>query len=481
MADIGHDTPERRGRAIALLDADLHGLLQIKEVTEVLQAKISVARVRSISKLSTIADDRAGIRNFCTNTLALDAVADMVDVAAIVDAWEASTTRMRVRHNAEAEASLAAVPRAVPKVEVQDLMNRFEALHGYKLEDKTTPATSTLEVVFDQIEAGELKQMSLTQMVSKDDAESEMIGATIEKSTGAIKVRKGYGECPKPKTAEELRRRMAVLANCYLLAQLKFPQKAALKDLMPRHYLRYVEYLLGEHVYGLKATNKDGESVATPELGTVMAYDFQMRRQMVRQVNEGKTMVEALKAVMEDPALKERHFITPNVMAMMNPPSSSYKTGPGKEAARSRSPPGGQSGGWNHPAGGWQQHGKSRGKGGGKAKGKRSRELHDRTPDGRQICWRWNSHTQRCRFDCGRLHVCVSGASKSIHSIAVPRWRRIQLGRRRQTTKLDGKGRRGLLPSLLSRESVGARRYWECSMCSVGRRGRLPLQQFCKA
>ena len=116
MGDIGHDTPERRARAIALLDADLHGLLQIKEVSEEIQAKISVERVRSISKLSTIADDRAGIRNFCTNRLALHAVNDMVDVASVVDAWEASTTRMKVRHNAEAEASLASIPRAVPKV-----------------------------------------------------------------------------------------------------------------------------------------------------------------------------------------------------------------------------------------------------------------------------------------------------------------------------------------------------------------------------
>ena len=44
--DIGHDTPARRANAIALLDADLHGLLQIKEVNETLQAKLSVASAR---------------------------------------------------------------------------------------------------------------------------------------------------------------------------------------------------------------------------------------------------------------------------------------------------------------------------------------------------------------------------------------------------------------------------------------------------
>lgn len=48
--DIGHDTPVRRANAISLLDADLHGLLQIKEVNETLQAKLSVAKVRTISR-----------------------------------------------------------------------------------------------------------------------------------------------------------------------------------------------------------------------------------------------------------------------------------------------------------------------------------------------------------------------------------------------------------------------------------------------
>lgn len=41
-------TRARRANAISLLDADLHGLLQIKEVNETLQPKLSIARVRTI-------------------------------------------------------------------------------------------------------------------------------------------------------------------------------------------------------------------------------------------------------------------------------------------------------------------------------------------------------------------------------------------------------------------------------------------------
>ena len=394
----GHDTPERRAVALKLLEPDFHGLLQVKEVSETSQAKLAVARVRSVSRMSTVADDRASVRTFCANVLQLDATNDIVEIAALVDAWESCSTRMTVRHKAEAESSLSNVPRAVNKVEIQDLITRFHALHGYRLEDRTTPASSTLETVFDQIENGEMKAMSLSQFVCREDAEAEVFGAVIEKGTGTIKVRKGYNECPPPKGPEEFRRRVMVLAHTFLLAQLKYPQKAALKELQPQHFLRYLDLMLGEHVFGLKAKNQCGDTIATPEFSLLLSYDFQVRRQAIRLVNEGAVLHDALKTAMLDTTTKERYFLTPNVYsqvalcARMDPP-------------RSRSPKG-TSPSWKHS---WKGFSKGRGKGkkGGKSKTKDKSSLHDNTPDGRQICWKWNSPHDRCRFACGRLHVCM--------------------------------------------------------------------------
>ena len=119
--------------------------------------------------------------------------------------------------------------------------------------------------------------MSLVQFVSREDSEADVLGATIEKGTGALKVKKGYGECPKARTPEEFRRRMAVVSYSYLLAQLKFPQKAILRDLQPMHFLKYLDLMLGEHVLGLKAKNQDGGTVASPELDLILSYDFQVR------------------------------------------------------------------------------------------------------------------------------------------------------------------------------------------------------------
>ena len=211
MADIGHDTAERRQAAILLLEPDFHGLLERKGVTEELQARLSTLVVRSISRFNAIADDRGQLRNFAVRSLERDAGAHAVEIAALLDAWEAARTRMEVRHKAEAEAASANLPMAVNKVEIHDLKKRFEAMH-YKLDEKSMPASGTLEQIFDQLENGELKVMHLVQFLSRDDAEIDPVGATIDKA-GNIKVRKGYGETTEPRGAEEYRQRMKVAAH----------------------------------------------------------------------------------------------------------------------------------------------------------------------------------------------------------------------------------------------------------------------------
>ena len=245
-AQPGLATAEERSAAIRLLEPDFHGLLQVKGVTELTQAKLSVAMVRSVSRMNAIADDRATIRQFCERSLQIRQQDDMVGVASIVDVWEACQTRMSIRHKAEAEANIADLPRAVNKVEVQDLISRYESIHGTKMEDKVTPATATLELVFDQFEQGEVKNMSLVQFMSREDSENEIFGVNVEKGTGTLRLRKGYGECAKPRTPEELRQRMQVVAHTYLLAQLKYPQREQLRGLQPQHFAKSISIYFSE-------------------------------------------------------------------------------------------------------------------------------------------------------------------------------------------------------------------------------------------
>ena len=352
--------------------------------------------------MSTVADDRPAMRKFCADVLALDETRDVVEIASLVDAWESASTRVSVRNKAEAEAGVANVPRALNKVEVQELLVKFQNVHGIKLEDKTIPASTTLEQVFDQVEQGEFKNMSLVQFLSREDAEADILGATVEKGTGTLKIKKGYGECQKPRNPEEFRRRMSVVANSYLMAQLKYPQKSSLRGIQPQHFLKYLDLMLGDHVLGLKARDKDGQVIATPDFDLMLAYDYQVRRQVVKLVNDGATMAEALKEAMADTTIKERHFLTPNVYSQVSSTASSRSEG---FRQRSRSP----TRSWRpwHEERWDQPRSKGKGKkGSSKGKNRKGKQIHDKTPDGRQVCWKWNNPRERCRFNCGRLHVC---------------------------------------------------------------------------
>eukprot|EP00435_Cladocopium_sp_Y103_P060309 s382_g22.t1 len=60
-----------------------------------------------------------------------------------------------------------------------------------------------------------------------------------------------------------------------------------------------------------RAKNSKGEVVSSPSLELVLSYEFQVRKQMVRLMNENHEMTEALDLAMRDTTVKERYFLTP--------------------------------------------------------------------------------------------------------------------------------------------------------------------------
>ena len=393
---IDLNTAEGRATAVKLLDPDFQGLLEQKKVSERVQATMAVANVRSISLFSVLGEATADIRTFAMDQCGLDRNRDMVEVASLVDTWNACKTRMTVRHQAQAEAHNAQLPPPMNKTEAQDLRTRFEQMF-YKLEDKVSPATGTLELLSDQVDSGEFRAMSLVQFLSREDQEEEPLGVTLDKA-GSIKVKKGFGESKPPKSGEELRQKIKLLGHCYIFMMLKYPNRQVLAEDNPNLWNKYADYLLGEHVFRLAAKNSKGEVVSSPSLGLVLSYEYQVRKLMTRLMNEGKSIDEALDQAMRDTTVKERYFLTPAALET----AADQNVGGDK----SRSPRRESSSSW----GNWQtsrQGGRGRGRGAkGGGKGKKGKGLHSMTPDNKPICFAWNNRDQRCRYNCGREHVC---------------------------------------------------------------------------
>ncbi|CAE7320887.1 unnamed protein product [Symbiodinium sp. CCMP2592] len=140
---------------IKLLDPDLAGLLQCKDVSLV-KAKLAEKTMRTLSRLWATAD---GANRVCA-TLVLSpwvdpAVGDkMVEIASVVESWEAAHARVEARSKAEAEAVVGGLPKAVARPEL-----RLEASF-YTLQDKLVLASATLEQRFDTIDHGEWQYLS---------------------------------------------------------------------------------------------------------------------------------------------------------------------------------------------------------------------------------------------------------------------------------------------------------------------------------
>ena len=105
MAAPDINTAEGRAELVARLEPDFHGLLERKETEVMTQARLAQANCKSLSRFASVADTRAQLRTFAQNVLQLDPAANAMEIAALVDAWEAAKVRMEVRHKPEAEAS----------------------------------------------------------------------------------------------------------------------------------------------------------------------------------------------------------------------------------------------------------------------------------------------------------------------------------------------------------------------------------------
>ena len=76
-----------------------------------------------------------------------------------------------------------------------------------------------------------------------------------------------------------------------MFTQMKFPNREVLRNVNPNLFHKYMDYLLGEHVHGLKAKDAHGEVVSAPSLELVLSYEYQIAKAMVKSMNEGKMVV----------------------------------------------------------------------------------------------------------------------------------------------------------------------------------------------
>lgn len=267
------------------------------------------------------------------------------------------------------------------------MKKRFETQY-YELRDEEVPAKQSLEDLSDQMESGDWRAISLKEIASRADAESDsQWGSLTVGKLGMVKLKKSAVETPAPKDLEELRQKLKVLGHHFVFLRMLHPTRVELADVTPFTYAAYADYL---RVARLQAEDESGQVFHTPTLKQVLTYDFYARKKQMELVSPTTAVGAALREAYNDPTVKERHFTTPLSVSAASQGSSGHRS----RSPRGSMPP-------PHPAFPPRQRGNKGKKGKGKGRG-----YHTTTPEGRQICFAYNSQYERCDGSCGRVHVC---------------------------------------------------------------------------
>ena len=380
---------------IGMLAPDLQGLLDARKVGRQVQADLAKSGVDSIAMLSAVAVNREGLEKVAKDMLAIDVAAgggdEQIKFAQVYLAWQAATKRVKIQDEMDAEASAQKDPKPVPLQEVMALRQKFETEY-YRLKDAEIPAKGSLEDLFEQIDLGELRPMALRHFGSRADNEEAEVGNLQVGKAGQVRIKKSRVETSPPATLEEFRAKVVLMANHYLFAKFRYPNKQVLQKINPFTFLDYLGYLTGKHVAQMETQTVDGVTLHKPSLKLLLNYEYQMRKEVVEELNQGGCMAEELKKVTKNSDVRERHFSTPLAVSSA---SQALQAG-WKEHPPYRV----------HPYA--PEKGKGKGKKG-KGKGKSKKgvsHLHSTTPDGRQLCFAWNNKQEGCKGGCQRVHAC---------------------------------------------------------------------------
>ena len=402
--------PEERSAWVhANVDADLQYIWQEAGMGE--QAQYDIGQhYRSLKRFSSIADDRAGLRQALQDDFAMrpDSAPNRAAIASVVSAWESAKYAHAEEIKLRQEAKALGAPRPLPHTDRSAMLKALETSRGEELAEREQPSAEYVAMLLEEIEQDELQAHPLDEVTSKKETLGQQLQSSLDPS-GRVRITRQRPKGKLPTNTEELRAKLRLEAHAWLMVASKMKNKIYLRNLEQRHFDQYVDFLLGEKCYNMKVPTANGEKAALmPPWHILLDYEFELRCSAVKKARKEGTMLgTALLAATQDSELKELHFTSPITFSAVQRPA--------KVARWEQSPSPGASQGAQPGAKG--SPGRSKGHGKGK-KGKGAKqfastylpgtklELVTHTVDGQEICYRYNMKGKKCDGKCGRVHIC---------------------------------------------------------------------------
>ena len=384
----------------------------------------------SIRRFSGIEDSRAAVRAALVTDLELDPTAvgqpgqtARLALSAVVTAWEAAKERISQETHLRAEARVLGVTRQVDATDRTAMRLAVELRFG-KIPLHEAPSGDYISHKLEQLEENELIACPLDEVSSMTDAD---LSATVPgyDNSGRTQLFRKRAKGSLPLTPEAFRTRLRVERNVWLYLATKFVNRPFLAGLTQAVWEEWTDYFLGSKVFLLEVMHADGTKHSlNPPWNIILNHELECRKQaMIRVVENNINLNAALSLVIKDPELKELAFTSPIALAgrsgkgqqngWANPKARSSPYGGGGKGNGAKGSGQGKGAQSGKGPGRGQSKGPGRGRGKGKGKG-----LAKGTPDGRQICFAYNS-PEGCSTPCphDRLHVCRNWGCFGPHPI----------------------------------------------------------------
>ena len=401
------------------VESDLAFLWDDSRVSLVHQGAIATAGYTTVRIFVGLADSKAEVRaalarDFNLDPNAVGALPEVrLQVACILAAWDSATQMSTRESQMRTEAKTLGITKPVSVPERTAMKRVYEAQHG-KLPVKEQPSATYLAMKMEEVETDEPSASPLDEITSPEDANVEAVSSSID-STGRVLVSKKRCKGSLPTGPEQFRMRLRIEANCWLYLGGKFTSKQWLQDLTPQLWQRYTDYFLGDRCNGLTVSDATGNMVPLrPPWAVVLGYELQCRRWAFERVREDHVQLSsALLDSIKNSELKECGFTSPIALmhkGLHKPTGHADDSEPARPTKRPRGA---------KPTGRGKGKGEGKGRGaGGNEKGTGKGNLVSKTPDGREICFKFSSPEGCSIANCSRVHCCRVRGCNAPHATA---------------------------------------------------------------
>ena len=212
------------------------------------QAKLFENGIDTLAKFAAFVTSEDELTKVLKASFGLDPESSLKvrgQVASYLVAWQTAKTRIKMQAEAVATSELREWAKPIPQTDYVAMRHAYAKSYEY------------LEKKLHELENGEFRAEALTEVVSRDEVDPDTL-MPVWDAKGHITVKRGNTTVAMPTGPEQLRMRLTVMANTLIMMRMKHTARSELNDITSAFFEKYKDYLLGDYVYGLQASDDYG-------------------------------------------------------------------------------------------------------------------------------------------------------------------------------------------------------------------------------